>query len=246
MLQEASPAEASKGCHCGAAKTGEPCTHDSLKPPQHDATAASCAKLSITATAAGAPPPQGSLLLRPGQFSTGLCECASGPQAAFICATATALPCFAHGIVWDSARGGGQKAPCARYAALGFLPLLWPAADVGCVWSFTGRWMSGLWARKLLRDKYGLPLDYYAGVLLEFATRMDAMLHCQALAVYGKHCMLQARPVPVRCDARRRTRLAVHHDKKTLASQISARTTGATRARWRRRCGTSATARARS
>jgi hypothetical protein len=244
MLQEASPADASKGCHCGAAKTGEPCTCSSTETPQRNVFAASYAKPGA-ATAAGAPPPHDSLSLRPGEFSTGLCECTSGPQAAFICATAMALPCFAHSIVWDGAHGGGQKAPCARYALLSFLPAFIPY--IGGVVSSTSRVVLGYMARAQLRAKYSLPVDDVGGAFLCLATGTCTPLRRHALSEYARRQALHVRrPLYYTRIGDRFTLQSLLVETAAVAVQTAACTSGATRARRRRRCGTFATARARS
>jgi hypothetical protein len=187
-----SPAKASKGCHCGVSETGEPCTCSSPEASQRDALAAPDGNPSA-ATAAGAPPPHDSLSLRPGEFSTGLCACTSGPQAAFICATVMASPCFAHSIVWDGAHGGGQTAACMRYALMSVLQL--PAfilcgggvPNVFCLVAL------GYMARAQLRAKYDLPADVVGGASSCLATSTGAPLHWQALSAYARCQALHAR-----------------------------------------------------
>lgn len=92
-------------------------------------------------------------------FSSGLCECCTGPQACQICMMSWLLPCFAHGILADHASDGasGQQTPCMLYT-FGWTGLAWlmktPMVATGVL---------GMLTRGNLRKKYGLASDGVGG-----------------------------------------------------------------------------------
>lgn len=92
-------------------------------------------------------------------FSTGLCDCCTGPQAFQICLLSWLMPCFAHGLIANHASDGasGQQAPCMLYtfgwACLSAI-LKTPAVFTTAL---------GTLSRGKLRAKYGLHQDGCAG-----------------------------------------------------------------------------------
>lgn len=113
-----------------------------------------------------APPQPMQLMTTPGEFSTELCEWTSGPQACFLCYTASALPCFAYGMIREHTQEGTQRGACQMYSC-GFAPLVIPY--LGLIISSITRVGMSTWARTQFRKKYGLSGDACTGARLAFA-----------------------------------------------------------------------------
>ena len=107
-----------------------------------------------------APPPQ-ELVVSPGEFSTELCECTSGPQACFLCCTACTLPCFGYGMIREHTQEGTQRGACQQYCLCGVAPMVIPY--VGLLISCFAQLGMSTWARTHLREKYDLPGNACSG-----------------------------------------------------------------------------------